>query len=137
MAHFAKLSESNEVLAVLTINNSDIVNTNGQESEEKGIEFLTSVHGWTNWKQTSYNTREGKHYQQDNNTLSEDQSKAFRGNFAAIGMIYDTENNVFREPTTQYTGWVLNTTKGVYEPPIERPSENHYWDNNTQSWVVI
>lgn len=135
MANFAKLSDNNEVLAVLTVNNSDILDENNQESEAKGIEFLTAVHGWTNWKQTSFNTREGKHYQNDNTTLSADQSKAFRANFAAVGMVYDPVNDIFKEAFSIYTGWTMNNTTGRYEAPTPRPSENHYWDNNTETWT--
>ena len=36
MAHFAKINENNEVLQVLTVNNSDVVNSEGVETESVG-----------------------------------------------------------------------------------------------------
>ena len=40
MAHFAKISETNEVLAVLTLNNSDMLNSDGIEDETVGQQYL-------------------------------------------------------------------------------------------------
>ena len=39
MAHFAKLDESNSVLAVHVVNN-DVITVDGSESEETGINSL-------------------------------------------------------------------------------------------------
>jgi hypothetical protein len=49
MAHFAKLDENNVVLAVHVVNN-DVIVVDGVESEQAGIDFLTQIHGHTNWK---------------------------------------------------------------------------------------
>lgn len=77
MAHFAKLDENNIVIEVIVVSNDDIVDENGQESEQKGIEFCQMLHGPNSkWKQTSY-------------------SSSFRGVFAGIGFLYDTENDIF------------------------------------------
>jgi hypothetical protein len=78
MAHFAKLDENNVVLAVHVVNN-DVLITDGVESEQTGIDFLTGLHGHTNWKQTSYNGN-------------------FRGTYAGIGYIYDEELDEFVAP---------------------------------------
>ena len=40
MAHFAKISEDNKVLQVLTLNNSDTINADGQENEAVGQAYL-------------------------------------------------------------------------------------------------
>jgi len=40
MAHFAKLDENNIVLEVLVVNNEDIVDDQGEESEQKGVDFF-------------------------------------------------------------------------------------------------
>lgn len=80
MAHFAKLDENNIVIEVIVVNNSDIIDENGQESEQKGIEFCQMLHGLnTVWRQTSYNSN-------------------FRGIFAGIGMQYDSEQDIFIDP---------------------------------------
>ena len=68
MAHFAKIDENNLVVAVHVVANKDILDDSGNESEAKGIEFLTKLHGDISpmyWKQTSYGTHGGKHYTLD------------------------------------------------------------------------
>ena len=71
MAHFAKLDKNNKVVEVIVISNNDILDENGNESEEKGIKFCKKLYGEnTNWKQTSYNNN-------------------FRGRYAGIGIYYD------------------------------------------------
>ena len=75
MAYFAKLNSNNIVEQVISIHNNELLD-NGVESEEKGITFCKSLYGQdTNWKQTSYNTRGGKHYLSDNSDLINTQEK--------------------------------------------------------------
>ena len=140
MAHFAKLSLDNEVLNVHVVNNSDCLNENGIEDENVGIQYLTKIHGWSKWKKTSYNTRNNKHYNSDNNTLSLDQSKAFRGNYARIGGIYDEVNDIFinKKP---YPSWTLDLTNASWKAPIEMPitytdgvNDVYLWDEINQTW---
>lgn len=77
MAHFAKLDENNKVIEVIVVSNQDILDENGEENEEIGIEFCRMIQGQnTNWKQTSYNGN-------------------FRGRYAGIGMYYDQINDEF------------------------------------------
>jgi hypothetical protein len=77
MAHFAKLDENNKVIEVIVVSNDDILDENGEENEEIGIEFCKMIQGSnTNWKQTSYNGN-------------------FRGRYAGIGMYYDEINDEF------------------------------------------
>jgi hypothetical protein len=61
MAHFAKISENNEVLQYLTLNNSDMLNTDGVEDETVGQQYLEQHNNWPAhlWIQTSYNTSGG------------------------------------------------------------------------------
>jgi hypothetical protein len=74
MAHFAQIGYDNKVLRVSVVRNEDILDANGNESEEVGIQFLKSVHGHlTNWLQTSYNNN-------------------FRFRYAGIGMVYDNQH---------------------------------------------
>jgi len=118
MAHFAKLDENNNVIDVNVVDNSDVNDLPFPESEAVGIEFLTNWSGgYSNWKQTSYNAN-------------------FRANYAAIGGIYDPENNVFINPPT-YPSWVkINTETWCYEPPTPKPDDGkkYYWDEPTLSW---
>ena len=64
MAHFAKISENNEVLQVLTLNNKDAQNADDVEDEAVGQAYLEKHNNWpaAMWIQTSYNTFGGKHY---------------------------------------------------------------------------
>jgi hypothetical protein len=79
MAHFAQL-ENNTVTRVIVINNSDILDSNGVESETIGQQFCQQF-GEGTYLQTSYNN-------------------AFRKNFAGIGFTYDHERDAFISPKT-------------------------------------
>jgi len=144
MAYFAKLNSDNIVLAVHSVRDEDCINSEGIESEEVGIAFLQEIHGWTLWKKTSYNTREGKHYNSETGELSSDQSKAFRKNFAGIGSRYDPTLDAFIPPKL-YDSWIIDETKGVYVAPVSFPSIKTYntdkeydiqWDEANQRWIA-
>ena len=120
MAHFAELNIDNLVQQVLVVSNSDIVDTNGVESEEIGIGFLKKLFGAnTIWKQTSYNGN-------------------FRKNYAGIGYTYDEERDAFIPPKP-YPSWVLNEDTCWYEAPIPYPNDGnrYYWNEDTLSWVIF
>jgi len=55
MAHFAKLDESNIVIDVIRISNEDLLDENGEESEDIGLDVVRSFTGYDNWIQASYN----------------------------------------------------------------------------------
>jgi hypothetical protein len=78
MAHFAKLDENNNVLAVHVVNN-DVITVDGSESEQLGIDFLSNLHGHSMWVQTSYN-------------------RSFRKHYAGIGFTYRTDLDAFVPP---------------------------------------
>jgi hypothetical protein len=78
MAHFAKLDETNKVIQVIVVHNNELLDENGNESEQKGIDFCVAHYGGT-WIQTSYNGN-------------------FRGRYASGGYIYDPVNDVFVAP---------------------------------------
>ena len=144
MAHFAKISETNEVLQVLTLDNKDALNADGVEDEAVGQAYLEKHNSWPAqmWIQTSYNTRGGKYYDNKTGELS-DESKALRGNFAGIGQIWDEDNNIFYHKKP-YASWVLNTTTATWHSPIgdapaltdeEKAAHSHYeWNEDAQSW---
>jgi len=90
MAHFAKLDEQNIVVSINVINNNILLDDNGIENEQKGIDFLIQwSNGHTNWKQTSYNTYGGIHR---NNGIP------LRKNYACIGFTYDPIRDAFIPP---------------------------------------
>jgi hypothetical protein len=102
MAHFAELDGKNFVLRVLALDNSMMENEQGDRVESLGVQFLQSLFGAdTIWKQTSYNTHAGIHYEPNSNTPSEDQTNAFRKNYAGIGWTYDQDLDAFINPKPQ------------------------------------
>jgi hypothetical protein len=135
MAHFAKLNENNEVLKVYVIGN-DVADT-----EQNGINECVKLHGAGTYKQCSYNTSNGKHWNYNVFPAEEsaDQTKAFRKNFPGKGWIYNADIDGFISPQP-YPSWTLNTTKGTWEAPIPEPELTdpptiYAWDEDTQSWI--
>ena len=144
MAHFAKLGANGKVIAVLTLDNKDMLNADGVEDETVGQQYLEQHNNWPApmWIQTSYNTSANKH-------SSGDDSKAFRGNYAGIGYTWDEDNNIFW-PKKPYPSWVKNTTTAQWNSPIgdipaltaEQQSQNdaatnrwiYEWNESGQSW---
>jgi len=139
MAHFAKISDTSEVLTVHVVNNSDILNADGVEDESVGQAYLEKHNNWPAqmWIQTSYNTSAGTHNSGDN-------SKALRGNYAGIGHIWDEDNNLFYSKKP-YASWVLNTTTASWHSPIgdapddltdeeEAAHTRYVWNEVGQSW---
>ena len=55
MAHFARLI-NNVVVNVVVVNNNVLLDENGVEQEQKGIDFLRNIfkEPLSEWKQTSY-----------------------------------------------------------------------------------
>ena len=88
------------------------------------------------WLQTSYNTRGGIYYDANTNTPSQDQSKAFRKNFAGVGFIYDKDRDAFIPPKP-YESWTLNDFSCLWEPPVPYPNDNksYDWDEQNLQWV--
>ena len=128
MASFAKIGLNNKVIEVLSVHNNEILDANGVEQENIGIDFLTKLTGWAIWKQTSYNTSGGVH------KLG---GTPLRKNHAAIGYTYDEDRNAFIEPKP-FNSWILNETTCKWEAPIALPDrENtYYWNEETQQWDI-
>ena len=135
MAHYAKLGANNKVIAVHVVNDSDCLNGDGVEDEEVGRQFLERIHHWPLWKKTSYNTTGNTHKSGDN-------SKALRGNYAGIGMIYDDDNDMFL-PKKPYASWVLNTSEARWQSPIgdapalsaeEQATHYYAWNESSGAW---
>ena len=126
MASFAKIGLNNKVIEVLSVHNNELLDANGVEQENIGIDFLTKLTGWAIWKQTSYNTFGGIH------TLG---GTPLRKNHAGIGYTYDEDRNAFIPPKP-YNSWTLNETTCQWEAPVALPdTENRYnWNEETQQW---
>ena len=126
MASFAKIGLNNKVIAVHSVHNDILKDADGVEQEVLGVEFLTNLHGWSIWKQTSYNTSGGLH----NNG-----GTPFRKNHAGIGFTYDEDRDAFI-PKKPYNSWILNEETCQWEAPIALPdTENRYnWNEETKQW---
>jgi hypothetical protein len=132
MASFAKIGLNNKVIAVHSVVNEVLHDSNGIEREDIGIDFLTKLHGWAIWKQTSYNTIGGVH---------SSGGTPFRKNFAGIGFTYDEDRDAFI-PKKPYNSWILNETTCDWEAPVVMPTteleENQYysWNESIINWEV-
>ena len=124
MAHFAILNESNIVTRVEVINNAVLLDGDGVEQEQLGIDFLTSLYGAGNYKQTSYN-------------------KKIRKNYAGVGYTYDAVKDKFIK-SKPFASWSLDENDD-WTAPVTYPDDDkdYYWnednyqaDNNT-GWVEI
>lgn len=124
MAHFAKIdANTNIVITVNVVNNSDLYDLEFPESEAVGIKFLKP---WTEpgtyWKQTSYNSK-------------------FRKNYAGIGMIYHPEPiDGFAIPQP-FPSWIFDADTCQWEPPVPRPqiigNELYMWVEDKRQWVLV
>jgi len=124
MAHFAILNESNIVTRVEVINNDVLLDGDGVEQEQLGIDFLTSLYGAGNYKQTSYN-------------------RNIRKNYAGVGYTYDAVKDKFIK-SKPFASWSLDENDD-WKAPITYSDDDkdYYWnednyqaDNNT-GWVEI
>ena len=118
MAHFTTLDESNIVTKVEVIVNDVILDGDGVEQEQLGIDFLTSLYGEGNYKQTSYNNN-------------------FRKQYAGFGFTYDAAKDKFIQPQP-YPSWSLDGNDD-WQPPVAYPDDGKYyvWDEATTNWVEV
>ena len=128
MAHFAELDENDTVLRVIVVSDENAID---------GEVFCNNLLGGS-WKQTSYNTRGGVHY--DPETQKPDDGVAFRKNYAGKGYVFDDGRDAFM--TAQpYPSWTLDEDTCYWEPPVPKPlpeSGGYYkWDEPTVNWVFI
>ena len=114
MAHFAKVL--NGIVEKVIVAEPEFFET-----------FVDTSPG--NWIQTSYNTKGNVHL---------NGGTPLRGNYAGIGHIYDSENDVFYAPQP-FPSWSLNESTWLWESPIPYPTDDkrYIWDEPTTSWVEV
>ena len=127
MSHFAKLDENNVVTFV----------TVGRQ-EDDGLEEELIARTGDVYRQTSYNTRGGVHYNPETGLPSEDQTKALRKNYAGIGFTYDPERDAF-VPPKPFESWVLNEDTCLWEAPLPYPDDggSYSWNEDLLAWELI
>lgn len=131
MAHYAFLDTDNIVTEVIV----------GCDEEDTSH----GVSGWEEWYgnfrgqkcvRTSYNTYAGVHIDPETRQPSEDQSKAFRKNYASVGFQYDESRDAFIPPQP-YPSWILNEFTCLWEAPVPFPEDEYryFWDEALGNWV--
>ena len=125
MAHFAELNNSNEVLQVIVISNTD-VDANGGDESVQAETFVASIvpygTGGVAWKQTSYNNN-------------------FRKQYAGIGYSYDSSKDKFISPQP-YPSWSLDASDD-WKAPVTLPNTTEVnsktvliiWDEDNLKWL--
>ena len=129
MATFAKIGLNSKVIGVLSVHNDVLKDAGGIEQEVLGIDFLTKLHGWAIWKQTSYNTKGGVH-KLDGTPL--------RKNHAGIGYTYDEDRDAFIPPQP-FSSWTLNEDSCYWEAPVAHPDDEkkYEWNESNKNWDEI
>ena len=127
MAHFAKIDNLGTVVFV----------TVGRD-EDDGKELELCARTGDTYRQTSYNTRGGVHYDPETGLPSADQSKAFRKNYAGIGYKYDETRDAFIPPQP-YPSWDLVEETCLWKSPVQMPDDGkkYKWNEDNQNWVEV
>jgi hypothetical protein len=139
MAHFAQINSDNKVINVVVVSDIDLESGIQLDIEELGVQYLKSLVGNdTNWVKTSYNTKRGIHYNPVTNKPNENQSKAFRKNYAQYGYTYDEQRDAFIPPKP-YDSWILDEFSCLWESPIPYPNDGsmYEWNEDNQSWDLF
>ena len=128
MAHYAIIDESNIVTYVHV----------GKDESDIVLDNNGNPINWEDYykaKRTSYNTIGGIHYV--NGIPSQDQSKAFRKNYASIGYYYDEIRDAFIPPKP-YPSWILNEDTCLWDAPIPYPNDgnNYIWNEEIGNWEL-
>ena len=128
MAHYAFIKNGRVVEVIVGREENDL--PNGVESWPS---YYGAVRGLTCLR-TSRNTHGGVHY--TDGEPSEDQTKAFRFNYAGINFTYDADRDAFI-PQTPYPS-VLDEATCLWVAPIAYPAEGvHVWDEEAGNWVEV
>ena len=115
MKYFAKLSNENVVLNIHAVSEANAA------TEEKGIAFLSTLHKWPHWKQTSHSKSESD----------------LRLRPASVGGTYDPVNDVFIHEKP-FPSWTLDDNFD-WIPPVAMPTyvedqPPYLWDEDSQTW---
>jgi hypothetical protein len=119
MAHFAKI-ENNIVVDVHVVDNYNLLDENGIEQEQIGIDYLKSLWGDQRFLQCSYNG-------------------SIRKRYPGIGYSYDEVNDVYIAPRP-FASWTLNENFD-WEAPVAQPvTELPYialWNEENVKWDIV
>lgn len=121
MAHYAILDNNNIVTQVIV----------GRDENDlaEGVTDWETYYGektGATVKRTSYNTHANQHATG---------GTPYRGNFAGIGHIYDTDNDVFYQ-AQPFASWTLDTSSWTWQAPVIQPDDGYpwVWNESEQEW---
>ncbi|CAN4270683.1 hypothetical protein MCERHM31_00806 [Methylophilaceae bacterium] len=120
MAYFAKLDENDMVTDVLALNNIEMLNSDGVESEDMGKTFFIRLSGgYSKWVQTSFNA-------------------SIRKNYAGIGYTYDRVRDAFIAPQP-FASWILNEETCQWKAPTPMPIDGkiYVWNEEIINWAEV
>lgn len=116
MAHFVNLDSNNNVGETIVINNDVLLDENGNEQEQLGLDLIASLGLDGRWVQCSYNGN-------------------FRAHYPAPGFSYDETLDAFIPPQP-YASWVLDQGTCLWVAPIPMPDGDYVWDEDAGDWVA-
>lgn len=110
---FAKLGFNAKVISIISVNNSDCQDADGNISEVVGKQFLERLTNYPNWVMVK----------DTHNTVG-------------IGHTYLEDEDVFK-PKQPYPSWTYNSATNQWEAPVARQNaDDDVWNEETQSWAV-
>lgn len=117
MANFAEIVDG-KVVRIIVLSNPDLLDENGEEQEQLGIDLCNELIGPANWVQTSFNNN-------------------FRKQYGDIGFTYDDNADVFIRPSP-FPSWTLDANYDWQPPtPIPDDGNQYFWDEQSMVWVLI
>lgn len=118
-ATYAELDKNGVVLQVVVVNDAVESGETAGEREASGIAFLRKLYNGGDWVKTFADGR--------------------RKNYAGIGYVFDRNTNAFIPPKPEFSSWTLDTEKGQWLAPVERPKDGkaHIWDEVNRAWVTL
>ena len=129
MSHFAKIDPNTNLVTFVTV---------GRQEDDGKEEELIARTGDI-YRQTSYNTYGGVHYNPETGLPSEDQTKALRFNYAGIGFTFDPDKGTDGAfiPPKLFESWVLDEDTCLWVSPIPMPEDGavYSWDEQAGDWV--
>lgn len=130
MAHYAFLDSNNTVIQVIVGRDENEMNTNWEL-------YYTQIAGHVA-KRTSYNTRGGIYYSSQTNEPHEDQSKAFRKNYAGLGFTYDYEMDAFipPKPNFELLEYQIESNSATWIVSNVSTSNIVNYVNNTYAYII-
>jgi hypothetical protein len=113
---FAEIDNSNVVLRVILVSESDSTDSNGVVIEEIGAAFCSRLTNGGTWLASG---------------------SPWKKNVAAIGYVYNADLNGF-VPPKPYPSWTLSN-EIEWEPPVAMPTDGeiYSWDEANQAWVNV